>query len=112
MKKFLIGSLMVVVGITAFGKGYHHREVGRHHQQCEYYRTNEKREFRVNPEVEKTRIEFAEKRLEIRKELLKDTPDWAKVQNLNEEIALKKAEFRTNNMKRCFEYRKSLPATK
>ena len=111
MKKFLIGSLMVVVGITAFGKGYHHREVGRHHQQCEYYRTSEKREFRVNPEVEKTRIEFDEKRLDIRKELLKDTPDWTKVQKLNEEIALKKAEFRTNNMKRCFEYRKSLPAT-
>ena len=42
----------------------------------------EKREFRVNPEVEKTRIEFAEKRLEIRKELLKDTPDWAKIQKI------------------------------
>ena len=112
MKKFLIGSLMVVVGITAFGRGYHHRDFGRHHQQCEYYRTSEKREFRVNPEVEKTRVEFDEKRLDIRKELLKDTPDWTKVQKLNEEIALKKAEFRTNNMKRCFEYRKSLPATK
>ena len=112
MKKFLIGSLMVVVGITAFGKGYHHREVGRHHQQhCEYSRPDEKRDFRMNPEFEKTRIEFDEKRLEIRKELLKDTPDWAKVQKLNEEIALKKAEFRTNNMKRCFEYRKSLPTT-
>lgn len=112
MKKFLIGSLMVVLGVTAFGRGYHHREFGRNQQShCEYYRV-EKRDFRMSPEMEKLRVEFAEKRLEIRKELLKDSPDWAKVQKLNEELALKKAEFRTNNMKKCFEYRKSLPATK
>lgn len=113
MKKFLIGSLMIVLGATSFGRGYHHRNFdgGHHNSHCAYYDSKERYEYRTNPEFEKARVEFAEKRLEIRKELLKDNPDWTKIQKLNEELALKKAEFRTNNMKRAFEYRNSLSKT-
>lgn len=52
-----------------------------------------------NKEIERNRIDIMEKRLELRKELIKDRPDWKKVERLNQEIALKRANNHTIMMK-------------
>lgn len=52
-----------------------------------------------NKEIERNRIDIMEKRLELRKELIKDRPDWKKVERLNQEIALKRANNQTIMMK-------------
>lgn len=52
-----------------------------------------------NKEIERNRIDIMEKRLELRKELIKDRPDWKKVERLNQEIALKRANNQTKMMK-------------
>lgn len=49
------------------------------------------------------------KRLEIKKELLKDSPDWNKVEKLNTEISTERGKMRTAGMKARFEYNKTLP---
>ncbi len=46
---------------------------------------------------------MAEKRLEIRKELLNEKPDWNKIEKLNTEIAVKKSQAVTERMKYRFE---------
>lgn len=111
MKKLVIGSLMVLaLGTTAFAKmdnernfadkGYHHsmnhREEGRH---C----------GRRSPENEKSRILIEEKRIEIRKELLNEKPNWNKIEKLNNEIALERAKNKTEHMKYRFENDKVKP---
>ena len=102
MKRFIIGSLMVLaIGTSAFA-GIHHyegyrNEAGRGHHH--YRREN----CRINPDNERMRILMAEKRLEIRKELLNEKPDWNKIEKLNTEIAVKKSQCITENMKYRFE---------
>ena len=63
---------------------------------------------RRNPEAERTRLVIDEKRLEIRKELIKETPDWKKIERINTEIATEQAKERTVNMKSRFEARKNI----
>ena len=46
---------------------------------------------------------MAEKRLEIRKELLNKKPDWNKIEKINTEIAVKKSQAATERMKYRFE---------
>lgn len=114
MKKILISGLMVfLVGSSVFARTPQRME-GRavHRQHCDYYYSNENKNYPVSQEVEKIKVAFAEKRLEIRKELLKDVPDWEKIKKLNEELALRRAELRTENMKKRFEERKKLSSTK
>ena len=53
----------------------------------------------LTPEMQKQRIAVEEKRLDIKKELLKDKPDWSKVEKLNREIALQQASAKTERMK-------------
>lgn len=102
MKRLLIGSLMALaIGTSAFA-GMHHyegnrNEAGRGHHH--YRREN----CRINPDNERMRILMAEKRLEIRKELLNEKPDWNKIEKLNTEIAVKKSQCITENMKYRFE---------
>lgn len=103
MKRFIIGSLMALtIGTSAFA-GIHHyegyrNEAGRGHHH-HYRREN----CRINPDNERMRILMAEKRLEIRKELLNEKPDWNKIEKLNTEIAVKKSQCITENMKYRFE---------
>ena len=102
MKRFLIGSLMALtIGTSAFA-GIHHNgyrnEAGREHHH-HYRREN----CRINPDNERMRILMAEKRLEIRKELLNENPDWNKIEKLNTEIAVKKSQAVTERMKYRFE---------
>jgi hypothetical protein len=52
-----------------------------------------------NKEIESNRIAIMEKRVELRKEMLKDTPDWNKVEKLNQEIASKRASNQTIMMR-------------
>lgn len=98
MKRLLIGSLMALTIGTAAFAGMHHggmRNPAGHHmgRECGY------------PRNEKARIFIDERRLEIRKELLNEKPDWNKIQRLNSEIADKRAEIKTENMKYRFENR-------
>ena len=44
-------------------------------------------------------IEINKKQLQLERELLKEDPDWNKVENLNNEIALLEAKVRTEIMK-------------
>ncbi|MFR3298625.1 MAG: hypothetical protein ACLTQH_01975 [Fusobacterium sp.] len=103
MKRFIIGSLMALtIGTSAFAgihyyEGYRN-EAGRGHHH-HYRREN----CRINPDNERMRILMAEKRLEIRKELLNEKPDWNKIEKLNTEIAVKKSQCITENMKYRFE---------
>ena len=103
MKRFIIGSLMALtIGTSAFA-GIHHyegyrNEAGRGHHH-HYRREN----CRINPDNERMRILMAEKRPEIRKELLNEKPDWNKIEKLNTEIAVKKSQAVTERMKYRFE---------
>lgn len=54
-------------------------------------------------EIEKIQISLDEKNLEIRKETIKDTPDWNKIETLNIEIATELAKFRTKIQKERYE---------
>ena len=49
--------------------------------------------------MQQQRIAMEEKRLDIKKELIKDKPDWNKVEKLNKEIALQQASAKTEKMK-------------
>lgn len=48
------------------------------------------------------------KKLEIRKELVKDKPDWNRVEKLNTEIANEHGRMRTSVMKSRVEYNQNL----
>lgn len=100
MKRFLVGSIIaVMLGTTAFAGVHHHYDKNRNIKHCTY----QKKQSRINPENEKMRILVAEKKLEIRKELLNEKPDWNKIERINTEIAVKKSQRITENMKQKFE---------
>ena len=73
------------------GRGIHHFPRG--------YCNDGRMGYIQNKEIERNRIDIMEKRLELRKELIKDRPDWKKVERLNQEIALKRANNHTIMMK-------------
>ena len=102
MKRFLIGSLIALtIGTSAFA-GIHHN--GHRNEVRRVHHKNYKREnCRINPDNERMRILMAEKRLEIRKELLNEKPDWNKIEKINTEIAVKKSQAATERMKYRFE---------
>lgn len=121
MKKMtLIGIMLFVIGATSFARPHHHN-----YNNCDYapcgasYHHNcvvdqnrpkvaPKTQKRRNPEAERLRLVIDEKRLEIRKELIKETPDWKKIERINSEIATEQAKERTVNMKSRFEARKNI----
>ncbi|MCF2640732.1 hypothetical protein [uncultured Fusobacterium sp.] len=120
MKKMaLIGMMLFVVGATSFARGHHHNNNCNYapcgapqHYNCVVDQNRPKvapkTQKRRNPEAERVRLVIDEKRLEIRKELIKETPDWKKIERINTEIATEQAKERTVNMKSRFEARKNI----
>ena len=109
MKRIIIlaGAIILAVGATSFGRdlsnngmmsdtGYHHNS--QHHADGQGGHLGHNcggRNYTQNKDVERNRIIISEKRVELRKEMLKDNPDWTKIDKLNQEIALKNAENRS-----------------
>lgn len=120
MKKMaLIGMMLLVVGATSFARGHHHNNNCNYapcgapqHHNCVVDQNRPKVALKApkrrNPEAERVRLVIDEKRLEIRKELIKETPDWKKIERINTEIATEQAKERTVNMKSRFEARKNI----
>ena len=115
----LIGMMLFVVGATSFARGHHHNNNCNYapcgapqHYNCVVDQNRPKvapkTQKRRNPEAERVRLVIDEKRLEIRKELIKETPDWKKIERINTEIATEQAKERTVNMKSRFEARKNI----
>lgn len=105
MKKLtIVGMMIFAIGATAFARGYQDwdNNGGRHHRAYECGQG-----MRRSPEMERTRLVIDEKRLEIRKELVKETPDWKKVDRLNNEIAVEQGRARTTMMKTHHEYQRT-----
>lgn len=113
MKKLtIVGMMIFAIGATAFARGHQNwdNNGGRHHRTYDCVQ-GEGRMARRSPEMERTRLVIDEKRLEIRKELVKENPDWKKVERLNTEIATEQGRARTTMMKDHHEYQRRLPAT-
>ena len=121
MKKMtLIGIMLFVIGATSFARPHHHNYNNCDYAPCgapQHYncvvdqnrpKVAPKTQKRRNPEAERVRLVIDEKRLEIRKELIKETPDWKKIERINTEIATEQAKERTVNMKSRFEARKNI----
>lgn len=120
MKKMaLIGMMLFVVGATSFARGHHHNNNCNYapcgapqHYNCVVDQNRPKvapkTQKRRNPEAERVRLVIDEKRLEIRKELIKETPDWKKIERINSEIATEQAKERTANMRSRFEAKKNI----
>lgn len=117
MKKLtmLVGAITLLAGTTLFAVNTNEPVVnkninekfnysmnmegrGRHHFPRGYCNDG-RMGYIQNKEIERNRIDIMEKRLELRKELIKDRPDWKKVERLNQEIALKRANNHTIMMK-------------
>lgn len=114
MKKLtVIGAMLLALGATAFAgghKNWNNSDGGRNfllNNSCQPPSTP--MNFKKNPEMEKSSILIEEKRLEIKKELLKDAPDWNKVEKFNTEISTERGKMKTAVMKARFEYNKTLP---
>ena len=113
MKKFtIIGIMIFALGATAFARGHqnwngNNMEKG-YHSGSSYCGSGNQNGFKRSPEMERARLVMDEKRLEIRKELVKDKPDWNKVEKLNTEIANEQGRMRTTMMKSRGEYNQNL----
>ena len=57
----------------------------------------------MTPEMQQKRLAIEEKELAIKKEMIKDKPNWTQVEKLNREIALEKASAKTERMKQMKE---------
>ena len=128
MKKMtLIGIMLFVVGATSFARPHHHNNNcdyapcgASYHHNCVVDQNRPraprrdpqlggpKEIVRRDPEAERARLVIDEKRLEIRKELIKETPDWKKIERINSEIATEQAKERTVNMRSRFEAKKNI----
>ncbi|MDY3059095.1 MAG: hypothetical protein SOR11_03740 [Fusobacterium sp.] len=116
MKKMtLIGIMLFVIGATSFARPHHHNYNNCDYAPCgaSYHHNcvvdqNRPRAPRRDPEAERARLVIDEKRLEIRKELIKETPDWKKIERINSEIATEQAKERTANMRSRFEAKKNI----
>ena len=51
--------------------------------------------FFNNPDIQKSWITIEEKRLDVKKEMIKTSPDWKKIEKLNTDIATEQAKMRT-----------------
>ena len=74
------------------------RDGERFHSRCCNF--DGKGRYQVqDKKFEANQLDIAEKRIALRREMLKDTPDWNKVEQLNKEIGAIRAENRTIMMK-------------
>ncbi len=99
MKKIIISGLMILaISSTGFARMH---DMDRENKKS----TIRMKEYnsRKNPELERAQILIEEKKLEVRKELLNDNPDWNKIEKLNIEIATQEAKNRTCHMREKFE---------
>ena len=103
-KKVLLSAILALtIGATAFARGgnyrgYHNGNMGRA-PMIHGHSGHGRALMANNPEFEKVAIAMDEKRLEIRKEMIKDAPDWSKIEKLNVEMATERAKFKTQMMK-------------
>ena len=138
-KKILIGSILtLIIGTQAFGRGRWHggeqrskfygsnpaitcgivanntfQDGGKNNfNGMEYGLRGRFRKSHMinNSEFEKLSITMDEKRLEIRKEMIKDTPDWNKIEKLNIDMSTEMAKFKTQIMKSKYEEMKKFQA--
>lgn len=105
MKKGIMLCLMIItMGTTIFAKGhmvqedYDINDIPRHIHKMQRVRS-----YKRDYEKERVRIAIEEKKLEIRKELLKDTPDWNRIEDLNIQIATEEAKIKTCRMRENYE---------
>lgn len=102
MKKILIGSMMILaISSTGFARMHNPEEKPAPVPPHMLKMREENR--KIDPEFERERILIEEKKLEIRKELLNEKPDWNKIEKLNVEVATQEAKHRTARMKEKFE---------
>lgn len=113
MKKIIlfVGITTLLVGTSAFARsmGNMGRGTGTYYQNCSvaygrnYNNSNKNFTYGKNnlikdKKLEENRVFIAERKVEIRKEMLKDTPDWNKIDRLNQEIAVKRTENQKYNL--------------
>ena len=106
MKKFtIIGIMIFALGATAFARGHQNNM----HSGSTYCGSGVNQTgFKRSPEMERSKLVIDEKKLEIRKELVKDKPDWNRVEKLNTEIDNEHGRMRTSVMKSRVEYNQNL----
>ena len=121
MKRIIIlaGALILAVGVTSFGRDFSHNgmmsRIGYHHNSQHHTEgwgghsghsghNCGGRSYTQNKDVERNRIIISEKRVELRKEMLKDNPDWTKIDKLNQDIAIKNAENKSIVMRERANY--------
>ncbi len=93
---FSIGILALSLGMT--GMANPNPNGGRHNMPKRNYQRQA-----MTPEMQKQRIAIEEKELAVKKELIKDKPNWTQVEKLNREIALEQASARTERLKQMKE---------
>lgn len=108
MKKKLImlGIFMFALGANVYAR--HGDGTGPHGGNARYaycngqgynrggaYGRHSRHNYLSTVESEKLAVLMEEKSLEIRKELLKETPDWGKIEKLNIEMQTEQAKVRT-----------------
>lgn len=102
MKKLLVSCLMILaVGSLAFAKP--NPELDPKPLPPHLHRMQKMGHYRRDPEMEKVRIMIDESRLQIRKELLNEKPDWNKIEKLNIDIATQEAKLKTCRMRESYE---------
>lgn len=102
MKKILIGSMMILA-ISSTGFARMHNFDDKPAPTPPHMLKMREENRKIDPTFEKERILIEEKKLEIRKELLNEKPDWNKIEKLNIEVATQEAKHRTARMKEKFE---------
>ena len=93
---FSIGILALSLGMT--GMANPNPDGGRYNMPKRNYQRQA-----MTPEMQKQRIAIEEKELAVKKELIKDKPNWTQVEKLNREIALEQASARTERLKQMKE---------
>ncbi len=117
MKKLIIltGAITLLAGTTLFANNIDNtqpmRKIGNFPTHTahmgnggRYYSKhcngNRRRQHHIqNKEVQANQLDIAEKKIALKREMMKDTPDWNKVEQLNREIGTIIAENKTIMMK-------------
>ena len=89
---FSLGILALSLGMT--GMANPNPNSGRPNMPKKNFHRQE-----MTPEMQKQRIAIEEKELAIKKEMVKDKPNWTQVEKLNREIALERATAKTERLK-------------
>ncbi len=102
MKKLIITGLMIAtLGNTVFAQN--RPQIEEKPLPPHLHKMKKARDYKKNPEMERIRILIDEKRLDIRKELLNENPDWNKIEKLNIDIATEEAKLKTCRMRENYE---------